>query len=522
MSLLSKRTSAPLAVLALAAVPLAMPMSANAAMGGALTLNSTISPDLISATITGSTVANGTTVRFCYNKTIGTTPVAGRFFTGTYDQLTGNSATTATAVNGNCVDATFAGFQDLTTDTYATDTGGGVISAASARQSNADSTALIGSNTNNGTRARSTAPDLVGVTTAGTKVSFTFDEILAGAALTKANNAGFAILNSDGTTQYNAAVTAADPVYSADGKTITVDFTNATQTVPGGGAPATAATVANAVRGLVGRNVVTSTSGDGNPISSAALPGKSGATDLPDPLAAELVGNGGTNQILVTFDQPIGATAAVANYKILLSDGTLHTPNAAVPAGANAVTLSTATGGGGTSTNLIQNQAESIVGVEINKAAVATNNTQATVPTGGNAGALATGFTIGPEALATTFQINDNSATVTFDQRYFSFNAGQFRTVDNTGTLATNPATSLSFGSIASPGQTTIKANFNSISGARGLQIRAGGVQTYAGGNVDNEGFGPGGVAAGNTSLTGADGAINVTQILAPSASNAG
>ncbi|UTI65067.1 hypothetical protein NBH00_02390 [Paraconexibacter antarcticus] len=494
MSFLSKRTGAPLAVLAAAAVPLLAPAASNAAIAGALAPNSTLAPDLVSATVTANT-ASGSTVKFCFDKTLGSIPAANAFSINTYKNVAsgGNTA----AVNGTqCVDVKFNGVADTTTFTTGTVAGGSVVNASTGTRNFADSTALIGpSATSNGTRGRTTAPDLTGVTFAGSQVSYTFDEALAAIP----DPTQFTLLGANGIQSAQGLPAPAVTTLSADRKTVTVTM-NAAPTV-----------VANSVRALysgVGGTVVSQYDGDPAPLESAALAGGTGGTTLPDPTSATVVGDGSTGQVDVVFDDTVTGTTvggvpgpvAPGGFSILLSDGRTIPADGATLLGTNTVRL------GAIPAGVNFNRGEFIVGVIAAAGAVtgpAGASTPANVPAGGNTGAFATGFTTGPDAVATTFNGATNSAVVTLDQRYATAVPGGFFTIDNTGTANAAPATSLSFGSTAVPGRTTVTAQFTSIAGARALLINAGALATSLASP-----FGP-----ANT---------NITQALAPSASTAG
>ncbi len=302
MSLLSKRTSAPLAVLALAALPLALPAGANASMGGALTLNSTLTPDLISATVTSAS-ATGTTVRYCFNKTIGTTPVPARFSIGQYDQTAPATGTSASA-SGQCADVLFNAVSDPTQYTYAGIADNAVVNAATGTFSNRDSGALVGSSTNNGTRGRSTAPDLTGTARSGSTVSYVFDEALANVP-TAAQSAQFTLQDVNNAT----TATGTGAALSADRRTVTITF------------PVTPTVIANAVRATYsGAGAVTSlATGDATPASAAPMPGSTGATTAPDPVSGELVTDGTDGLIDIVFDQNV--VPAGDNPAALLSNG---------------------------------------------------------------------------------------------------------------------------------------------------------------------------------------------------------
>ena len=93
-----------LRVLALAAM-LLVPVSANAAMGGANPEVATLTPNLRSVTLTAVDTTNvTTTVTFCFDKPIGSLPNAGSLRVGTYRQFE-KAADSATRVGTSCAAA---------------------------------------------------------------------------------------------------------------------------------------------------------------------------------------------------------------------------------------------------------------------------------------------------------------------------------------------------------------------------------------------------------------------------------
>lgn len=490
MSFLSKRTCAPLAVAALAVVPLLVPAGANAAMAGGKALTgSTIIPALQSATVINSAPA-GSVVRYCYDKPLASTPDSTRLYIGTYDQAEtqANGVGLSTADN-KCVDATFGGFFDVTSFTYASDRGGAVSSSAvTISPSVADSTALIGSATNNGTAARSTAPDLVGVSFSGTNVSFQFDEGITNGLTAAADNGNFRLYvpsspslpGGSPNTGTPALASGAAPVFSTDRKTVTIDF----------GTALTAAQVATATRAAYnpGGNGLTSVSGATTKVQSFAMPTQSGLTQYPDLTSATLQINplsGNYENALLQFDQNITAPNP-ASIAYLLADGTQVPVCSVAPAATCSATLSGTNAIQITNDTEIKAAAELIVGVIVNTTATGgTGNSLGSIKAGGNDGAFATGYTVAPEILTATFDTPGKAIVALTDQAFTASTPGKFQIVDNTGALST-AATSLSFDAITTPRRVAVKANFPSIAGARGLSVGFNGLTTFNGdGNVD-------------------------------------
>lgn len=516
MSFMSKRTCAPLAVLACAAVPFMAPAAANAAIAGGLATTFTLAPNLVSASVT-TVNASGTTVRYCFDKPINSAPNLANLRLNTY-RNTQSGAPLSSTVSGNCADALYNTISDPTTYTTASVGGSAVNSLAGGIGNIADATALIGSaaTTGNGTRGLTTAPDLVSSTTTGITVNYQFDEALAAAPtasqfyLVDAN--GRELLTAAGT----AVATGTGATLSTDAKTVAVTFN------------LTNAQVASAVRAIYtpSTNVADTlakslATGDNTPESGTATQGTAGLTTQPDPIAAFANEN---NTVVVAFDQNVTVNTAAAaradgnanKYRVYFSDGTSVTPTgfAASSTGTNTVVLAA---------NVV-NRTEYVVGVAVlgdvptaiaggvatyagaqpavgsaNTASPA--NTQGFAPAGTGQGAVATGFTTAADVVATTFNQINNTATVTFDQRFSTSTPALFQRWDNTGTNAA-PATAVGFGNPGVPGRVSVLATFTSLSGARALQLLQGATTT----------------ALGSTAAA----TQNISQALSPSASSAG
>jgi hypothetical protein len=464
----------PLAVAALLAVPTA----ANAAMGGANALTTALRPDLRSATVQSTnTTDDTTTVRVCFSKAIASLPQAGRFAMGTYADSFGPAtrivATSATRSTSSCADAVFPN-SDATSYTYVTvggSDGSGPDSGIAAVSSNGfgniqDSTALIGSKTNNGTRGFGSGPDLVGVTVnnAASTIDYTFDQRIGAV-----NPAGAAF---EANLQNGAVVTsntgAGERALSADGLTVRVNF-------PAG-------SVTGAVRAYA-QNAVASKAGMivGH-LRSVARPGSGGFTDRPDLQSVTLAADG--SYIDYQYDQVLTATGANANFLIGFAGLNTGTSPDGVPA---------IIGGPGVGNTVripcsfcpaFTHEAQ-VSGGSIDGAVTGTAGTSTAggLPTGGNAGAFATGFTTGPEALTVSFDNATSVATVLFDQRWATDNSAQFKLIDDQGSQISAAAISVTGGGAPSAGKTTAKITFpnGTLAGARSLLIQEAGVITGGG-----------------------------------------
>src|ERR1700729_124632 len=195
--------------------------SAQAAMGGALPLTSTFRPDLRTVTLVASNAA-----QFCFDKVLNGAAVGpakdfglGGYEApglGYYDFTSIDAATTAVSAvldgtNPMCVDVVFptaadpttaptvtGGTADLTQYTFGSVAAGAVLTNTHAEPNDADSTALTGSTTNNGTTGNTVDPDLTGVVvnTTFNTVNYVFNKNIGGVNLS--TSTGFFLINSAG------------------------------------------------------------------------------------------------------------------------------------------------------------------------------------------------------------------------------------------------------------------------------------------------------------------------------------
>ncbi len=282
MSYPFRRASARLAVgLVAAAVPLVGASVAQAAMAGANPLVTTSRPDLRSVSLTGASSA-----QFCFDKAITSVPNVGGFYLGGYRADAFLASTNAVAA-GNCVNASFPTSVSGNTDNIEHHSFGQVAEGAVRTTGNlgnrADSTALTGSISNNGTRGLTTAPDLTGVSvvTSGTQqIAFTYDQNVNPNAIVGTAGFHFATANGTDIPSQTASVSTTDP------KTVIAQF-------PVGNSPTASSPVtplvSNAVRaysiaGAVQSQTVEHTLGT---FDSQAIPGSSGITSgTPDLVSA--------------------------------------------------------------------------------------------------------------------------------------------------------------------------------------------------------------------------------------------
>jgi len=401
--------------LAVCAAALAIPLfaagSAVAAMGGAIPLTSNNRPDLRTVTLVTSSTA-----QFCFDKQLNQAValVPSAFAIGGYNPFdnTTDAGVNPTSVvydlsNTDCVDAVYSGVGDTNQYTYGSVGAGAVSGLATANVNDADSTALTGSTTNNGTTGNTVAPDLTGVTTNPTfnTVTYVFNKDIGNTPA----GASFQIVDAGG----NTCPSAVAPTVS--GNTVTVVFP-ASCPLPFAAGNA----VNNAVRAVVSfLGVENATVGAefNNDFGEAIVPGTSGTTAKPDLVSALLEPSGGA--IDYNFDQPIGS-AAPGGFAVDLADGQ-------IAIGASDTITNTATTGTVRVTftngaNFNEYDVKATVapgGATALNGAPALTSTGGSVPVGDNAGAFARGFTTGADAVQTTFNNETGDVTVTFDQRIF-------------------------------------------------------------------------------------------------------
>ncbi len=299
MSYPFRRASVRLAAgLVAAAIPLVGAGVGQAAMAGANPLTTTSRPDLRSVTLTGASSA-----QFCFDKAITSVPNPGGFYLGGYRADAFLGANDAIA-SGSCVNATFPASVTSDVNNLEQHSFGQVAEGAVRTTGNlgnrADSTALTGSVSHNGTRGLTTAPDLTGVSvvTSGTQeIAFTYDQNVNPNAVV--GNGGFHFVIASGTDipSDTASVSTTDP------KTVIANFP------VGGGNPL----VTEGVRAYSQPGAVQSQTVEHTPstIDSQALPGSAGVTTggptLVSAVYSRQPGNN-TSPTLNVLGLPVGQT----------------------------------------------------------------------------------------------------------------------------------------------------------------------------------------------------------------------
>jgi hypothetical protein len=496
--------------LAVLAVPLVGAGSAQAALAGANPLTTTNRPDLRTVMLTSTSTA-----QFCFDQTVTQIPSQTAFSLGGYGATNFFHPTSATvdATNDKCVDASFpisiGDTDDLKTFSIGqvgegavnTTVGSGFVG------NRADSTALTGSSTHNGTAGHTVAPDLTGVVVDNANtLDYIYDE-----------NVQTSTVDPTKFTAYYQDGVALGPVTGvvAGGNVVKVTFgTPLSSPVDGPTVIAVSFQLGNGGAGAVKAQNALHAIGT---IDSSAVAGTAGATTkLPD-LTATTLSTDGTF-VDFQFDEPVAGACAPASAACVA--GTLRLPatanthyefidSQAFNGTANCVktnsdskgAASAASGACGLNTNNLPQLPNNVVRAFFDastfgnvqtffeygvKAAVSPGAAQTAAvagngygssPIGGNQGAFAAGFTTGPDAFKVTFDTATNTATVLFDQRVFGTTPSSFVLLDTngnplpggSGVAAGPPATAGT-----TPGSYLITVSFTgaSVANANALEIK--------------------------------------------------
>ena len=435
----SARARAMRTAIAVAAVaaPLAAAGSAQAAIAGASPASTTTLPDLVSATATSAT-----TIQVCYDKAL-TAAAATDFKLSNY--LSGASvlpytkainpyAASVDSTNNKCVDLSFAPLPgnatDLGSGTIVTDIGSGATAGTTGATNNnslPDSVTLASSTTQTGTVGHTAGPDLTSVknvtptTTpaSNTVLAYTFDQNVDPNTVTAADFK----YNAVG----DAAGAAATPGVTAtvSGNTVTVTFGVATAptvayVIAGGAYSANDGVKADEVANQPGSFDVNGASA--NPtLAAAALnpaaPSTETATGAP---AGTFATPQPYSTVTYVFDHAPGsytAGAAAPGFEVALSDGKDLTDGYVQGVVGNAVTVAFPD---------LPAVAEYAVAAVVDPAAAGaaapvTGYTPGAAPIGGNAGALARGYTTGPDVQKVVAEGSNSSGNAQYlvylDQR---------------------------------------------------------------------------------------------------------
>ncbi len=329
--------------------------------------------------------------------------------------------TTPNPNQANSSAASSTGSADLNQYTIGSVAAGAVTTNTHAESNDADSTALTGSTTHNGTTGNTVDPDLTGVIVQSSfnAVQYVFNKNIG--AVNVAAGKGFFIIDSAG--QICRQTTAAAITFSAN--VVTVVYPGAATA----DCPAFTSfpkSVNAAVRAGLDVGVVsnaTAEGGDNLDPQTAIVPGSSGTTGLADLLSAVVAADG--NSVAYTFDKPIGS-ANPSDFGIALADAGFQTGTGTATI-SNTSTTGTVTVSfdNGSQFNEYDVKAYVTPGAATILNEPGSNSTYGSVAVGDNAGAFARGFTTGPDATAVSFNSAAGQAVINFDQR-----------VDLTGTVA--------------------------------------------------------------------------------------
>ncbi|WP_354699190.1 hypothetical protein DSM112329_04899 [Paraconexibacter sp. AEG42_29] len=441
--------------------------SAQAAMGGGKIPALTDRPNLVSVTTTG------TSVSFNYDRTInceGGTCNPAEFQIGTYGSFLAPIELVANAVtvSGSSVRATFLGGNpDTDAFTYGRVDNDAVNTQGTLGATNlGDSVRITGSEDESGTRGHTNGPDLISAVATGGGSNFitlTFDQEIDDATF---DPTAVSITRADGSVVSGLAGTA-----SVDDNVADVEFA-AGVPVAGAKQVAIAAAAAQSVDLAFP-----------NTLRSVRVGTQNQDSQAPMLVSAELTG---ADAILFTFDKAVTNPAA-GSFAV-----DLPFPIAVPIPGSTATVV-----GDGKQVQVqfpTDQITEYLVGASVAPGAVlaqadGTPSTASGVPTGGNAGAKATGYTTGPEAVQTTY--SGANVAVTLDGRIVPglVTPAGFQLLADDGTVigGTPTATPQAQG-VPGPSRVNLLYNTTAVGNARALRLQPATVISTAGGpNVDQQ-----------------------------------
>ncbi|EHN10968.1 hypothetical protein PAI11_21660 [Patulibacter medicamentivorans] len=449
------------------AVTLAAAAPASAALGGANPANYNHVPDLRSVTFGSS--GPDKIAWFTFDENLASNAIDPAQFTlGGYassDRLPTANAASVVGTKPNTVELRWTSTSpDFDETTYGVVNAGAVRAFNGNQPNRVDSTSVTGAKGQDGTRGHSVAPDLVGVRVDESNLNanvliYTFDQKIKGPVVAGA----YGFLKQDGASVAGASIA------SLSDYEVAVRFPS----LPGD------SLVTEAVNGFV--NVGSGTfaknyASDADhqaAVTVLAVAGKSKSTAMPDLLSAELGSSGGSTSITFNFDEPVhNPIAGLINART--STGKFVTATSAVVnADGKSITANYP--------NPIANQSQEhfVQGILFGGAVLNANNVPLfgdSAPIGGNAGALATGWTSAPDATSATFNKSNGQVDVTLDTRLTipSVDPTQFSLIDNNGDLIVAGAASVvSQGSNGAPGPQTIRLQFlpNQVAVASAIEI---------------------------------------------------
>lgn len=348
-----------------------------------------------------------------------------------------------------------------------------------------DATALTGSISQSGTRGHTAGPDLVAVIPDpdNNEMDYVFDQGVLPQGVINPRTDLFAFADAAGTDHYG------DNVVSISKNVVTVAFTNDDIK------SAQVAYVRNSTAaGLPNDPGHFLYSADNSPTpapptASVDVPGKAGATARPKLVSAELEPNSST--VVFTFDQNIGSVSGGgSNFYVVAANGGLDNGSSATIIGKSVrVTFGT--------TELFTEhlvRASVVAGTANSTNPGNPLNLRGGVPIGGNAGALASGWTTAPDAIQATANAATGQVTVLFDSRLVpgSVKPGAFQLLgDNGTTIASATGSPTVQQGIGGPTQARVILQYQPTDVALANAIRiTGGHNTGGAGGVFSSPFG--------------------------------
>jgi hypothetical protein len=481
--------------------------SAQAALGTSPQFAPQNRPYLTSVTDQGGTGL----VNFCFGTSGGqaiTAPAGGYnpndFLLVGYDESDDQNADTVAQLNNNCLQATFGGTQttEFSIGQVDNDAVVAIISGNPVGNLN-DSAPLIGSSSTNGTRGFTTGLDLVNVLSPGSnRLAFVFDQdvdtdsLPGGCPGAGCITTDFLFYDGGGALHGNGGAA----IISVSDNIIVVQYLNPPDPV----ADARIGLVRHGAEAL-GNRIDADSDGDETSFGSAGVAGTpgSGNTASIEPTGAALVNGGNSNQVNFTFETNVAAGLASPACFTVTSANDNREFGDAISINGNTVTVTF---------NGIQVLTENLVRAAVvapdpgptptppaadpNNCVQSTTgavpNTMAGLPIGGNVGAVATGYTTGPEALG-GITVSGGNITVPVDARVdpTSINLGDINLLDDQGNVlggAPSNASVTGNGSPTDPHAVTFTYDPVAVAAAAGMQWLDNAMSSFSGQDeVDDE-----------------------------------
>jgi hypothetical protein len=382
--------------------------AAQGALGTSNTLITSNRPDLISVTTPGAQ-SGSIAADFCFTKGLGIAggASAGDFSLGGYDADEGYLAgDDFNQISNFCIEVLFNGSpgvnDDLVAYTFGQVAAGAVVADTGGGANLADSAPLNGSNTNNGTRGFTVAPDLILTDTrpAQNQIAYGFDqEIQEGDCPA---NGSFAFLDGQGD-MFNSLGCSVTSIPGQSRETVAV-----AQFGPG-------VDVTNAEIVLAQDGAVTARTADAedNQQFALAAEGANGDTNDADLQSAELVAGGDSDQMLFTYRTGPISEGSASQCEAIFSNASTASGSDLSVTGPNQVLVDFGAD--------FSNATEYVVGGGDEGGCVIGANTESSTegakPAGGNIGAFGTGYSTGADAQALTVNRTTDDAVVRLDQR---------------------------------------------------------------------------------------------------------